>query len=167
MANMAAKVVEKEQALAASYQQLEQLAREQEEPPSARASCVTCMTVWVRTSVRHPQLQSGRASNEQMLQTLRESLDQLKLSIDAMNLPRGDITALLANLRYRLEPRFKASDIELQWMWIFCALGPARRQGHAICSSWCRGPVQCAAACPGQCVAHRVARHAVGGAQLR
>ena len=32
-----------------------------------------------------------------------------------MNLPQGDITALLANLRYRLEPRFAASDIELQW----------------------------------------------------
>jgi hypothetical protein len=32
-----------------------------------------------------------------------------------MNLAPGDITALLANLRYRLEPRFKASDIELQW----------------------------------------------------
>ena len=38
-----------------------------------------------------------------------------KLSIDAINLPPGDITALLANLRYRLEPRFKASDIELKW----------------------------------------------------
>jgi hypothetical protein len=32
-----------------------------------------------------------------------------------MHLPAGDITALLANLRYRLEPRFAASDIELQW----------------------------------------------------
>jgi hypothetical protein len=32
-----------------------------------------------------------------------------------MNLIPGDITAMLASLRYRLEPRFKASDIELQW----------------------------------------------------
>ncbi len=32
-----------------------------------------------------------------------------------MNLPPGDITALLASLRYRLEPRFAACDIELQW----------------------------------------------------
>ncbi len=50
-----------------------------------------------------------------MLHTLHESLDHLKLTIDAMNLPTGDLTALLANLRYRLEPRFKASDIELLW----------------------------------------------------
>jgi signal transduction histidine kinase len=61
------------------------------------------------------QLESGRASTSEVLQTLRDSLDQLKLSIDAMHLAPGDITALLANLRYRLEPRFKTSGIELQW----------------------------------------------------
>lgn len=61
------------------------------------------------------QLQSGRASQADVLQTLRDSLDQLKLTIDAMHLPPGDVTALLANLRYRLEPRLRASDIELQW----------------------------------------------------
>jgi signal transduction histidine kinase len=61
------------------------------------------------------QLESGRADGEQVLQTLRDSLDQLKLSIDAMNLAPGDITALLAGMRYRLEPRFAASDIQLQW----------------------------------------------------
>lgn len=116
MANMATKVVEKEQALAASYQQLEQLAREQERT-AERTRILRDMHdgVGSHISAAIRQLQSGKASNEQMLQTLRESLDQLKLSIDAMNLPRGDITALLANLRYRLEPRFKASDIELQW----------------------------------------------------
>jgi signal transduction histidine kinase len=61
------------------------------------------------------QLESGRADREQVLQTLRDSLDQLKLSIDAMHLPPGDVTALLANLRYRLEPRFAALDVQLQW----------------------------------------------------
>jgi signal transduction histidine kinase len=116
MANMATKVVEKEQALAASYQQLERLAREQERT-AERSRILRDMHdgVGSHISAAIRQLQSGKASNEQMLQTLRESLDQLKLSIDAMNLLPGDITALLANLRYRLEPRFKASDIELQW----------------------------------------------------
>jgi signal transduction histidine kinase len=60
-------------------------------------------------------LQSGKSNDAEVLHTLRDSLDQLKLSIDAMNLPVGDVTALLANLRYRLEPRLKASDIDLQW----------------------------------------------------
>ncbi|MFC5520480.1 sensor histidine kinase [Polaromonas jejuensis] len=67
----------------------------------------------ISTAIR--QLESGRATQDDVLHTLRDSLDQLKLSIDAMNLPQGDITALLANLRYRLEPRLAASDIELQW----------------------------------------------------
>jgi signal transduction histidine kinase len=67
----------------------------------------------ISTAIR--QLQSGRAKDSEVLVTLRESLDQLKLSIDAMTLPAGDVTTLLANLRYRMEPQFKASDIELQW----------------------------------------------------
>ncbi len=47
--------------------------------------------------------------------TLRDALDQLKLSIDCMSLATGDVTALLANLRYRLGPRFEAMGMQLQW----------------------------------------------------
>ena len=36
-------------------------------------------------------------------------------SLDAMHLSPGDNTALLANLRYRLEPCLKACGIELDW----------------------------------------------------
>jgi len=116
MDNMAAKVQEKERALAASYQQLEQLAREQERA-AERTRILRDMHdgVGSHISAAIRQLQSGKATDEDLLQTLRDSLDQLKLSIDAMNLPPGDLTTLLANLRYRLEPRFKASDIALAW----------------------------------------------------
>ncbi len=116
MDNMSAKVQEKEQALAASYYQLEQLAREQERA-AERTRILRDMHdgVGSHISAAIRQLQSGKASEEDLLQTLRDSLDQLKLSIDAMNLPPGDVTTLLANLRYRLEPRFKASDIALSW----------------------------------------------------
>ena len=116
MANLAARVSEKEAALQQSYARVEQLAREQERT-SERARILRDMHDGVGSHISSAirQLQSGKASNDEVLQTLRDSLDQLKLSIDAMNLPPGDITALLANLRYRLEPRFAASDIELQW----------------------------------------------------
>jgi signal transduction histidine kinase len=67
----------------------------------------------ITTAIR--QLEEGNASREEVLQTLRDSLDHLKLSIDTMNLPSGDINALLANLRYRLEPRFLACNIPWQW----------------------------------------------------
>ncbi len=116
MANLAARVSQKEQELAQSYQRVEKLAREQERT-AERTRILRDMHDGVgshlSTAIR--QLESGRASPGEVLHTLRESLDQLKLSIDALNLPPGDITALLANLRYRLEPRFKASDIELRW----------------------------------------------------
>lgn len=116
MANLTVRVAQKEQELEQSYHHVEQMAREQERT-TERARILRDMHDGVgshiSTAIR--QLESGRASHGDVLHTLRDSLDQLKLSIDAMNLPPGDITALLANLRYRLEPRFKASDIELQW----------------------------------------------------
>jgi signal transduction histidine kinase len=116
MANMAARVSEKEAALGQSYARVEQLAREQERA-SERTRILRDMHdgVGSHISAAIRQLQSGKASSDDVLLTLRGSLDQLKLTIDSMNLPPGDVNALLANMRYRLEPRFAASDIELQW----------------------------------------------------
>jgi signal transduction histidine kinase len=116
MANLTARVHQKEEELSLSYERLEQMAREQERT-AERSRILRDMHdgVGAHISSAIRQLESGRADGEQVLQTLRDSLDQLKLSIDAMNLAPGDITALLAGMRYRLEPRFAASDIELQW----------------------------------------------------
>ena len=116
MATLAGRVAQKESELAQSYQKLEQVASERARAQE-RARVLRDMHdgVGAHISSAIRQLESGRSSQAEVLQTLRDSLDQLKLSIDAMNLPQGDITALLANLRYRLEPRFAASDIELQW----------------------------------------------------
>jgi signal transduction histidine kinase len=55
------------------------------------------------------------AGRSEVLQTLRDGLDHLKLSIDAIHLAPGDVTALLANMRYRMGPRFAGMGIELQW----------------------------------------------------
>ena len=115
-ASLTRRLVQKEIELARSYQRLAQGAQEQARS-GERSRILRDMHDGVgshiSTAIR--QLQSGRASNDEVLQTLRDSLDQLKLSIDAMTLPPGDITALLANLRYRLEPRLKACGIELAW----------------------------------------------------
>jgi len=116
MANMADQVAQKEHALQVSYQRVELLAREQERV-GERTRVLRDMHdgVGSHISTAIHQLQSGKASREEVLHTLRDSLDQLKLSIDAMNLPPGDINALLANMRYRLEPRFLACGIDLKW----------------------------------------------------
>jgi hypothetical protein len=42
-------------------------------------------------------------------------MDQLKLSIDSIHLPPGDVGALLAAFRYRLEPRLATAEVALDW----------------------------------------------------
>lgn len=115
-ATLALRIAQKETELSSAWQHTERLVREQERS-AERSRILRDMHdgVGAHISTAMRQLQSGKASDQDVLHTLGESLDQLKLSIDAMNLPPGDITALLANLRYRLEPRLKASDIDLQW----------------------------------------------------
>jgi signal transduction histidine kinase len=116
MNTLSTRVAQRERELNSSYQRLELLAREQERT-AERTRILRDMHdgVGSHISAAIRQLQSGRARDEDVLLTLRGSLDQLKLTIDAMHLPHGDITALLANLRYRLAPRFSASDVELEW----------------------------------------------------
>ena len=114
--DLAMRVAQREKDLAISYGEMERLAREQ----SSAAERVRILRdmhdgvgTHISTAIR--QLESGNALPAEVLQTLRDSLDQLKLSIDAMNLPSGDLNALLANVRYRLEPRFLACNIPWQW----------------------------------------------------
>ena len=141
-------------------------------PPSARASCATCTTAWARTSARpSASCSPGKASHDEVLQTLRDSLDQLKL-VDRRHepaagrhhgpagqyaLPAG---AALCGLRHRTA----------------MGCGPARAAGTASmprpcgsCSSWCSrrlsNVLQHAQA---SCAAHRGASCTPGGgAQLR
>lgn len=61
------------------------------------------------------QLEGGVATQAEVLSTLRESLDQLRLSVDAMALPPGDVNALLASLRFRLERRIQDAGLQLHW----------------------------------------------------
>lgn len=120
-ANLAQRVAEKEQALRESYDRLETLARQQERT-AERSRILRNMHdgVGAHISSAMRQLQgadggTAAAAHDEVLLTLRDAMDQLKLSIDAIHLVPGDVTALLANLRYRLGPRFKAMGIELQW----------------------------------------------------
>jgi signal transduction histidine kinase len=114
--NMEGRIARKEAELQQLYPHMEQLARDQER--SAERSRILRdmhdgVGSHISTAIR--QLQNGKASHDDMLHTLRDALDQLKLSIDAMHLQPGDVGALLANMRYRLGSRILACGIELQW----------------------------------------------------
>lgn len=72
----------------------------------------------ISSAMRQLEAYSGGdaiSARGEVLQTLRDGLDHLKLSIDAIHLAPGDVTALLANMRYRLGPRFAVMGIDLQW----------------------------------------------------
>ena len=121
LSTLSARMAEQESALRVSYELLETQAREQERI-AERSRILRDMHdgVGSHISLAIRQLQTDVDSHAQsdhgvVLHTLRDALDQLKLSIDAIHLPPGDITALLANLRYRLEPRLAASGIALVW----------------------------------------------------
>ncbi len=113
---LASRVQDKEQELSQSYQRMELIAREQERILE-RSRILRDMHDGVGSHISSAirQLQSGHANNDEILLTLRDSLDQLKLSIDALHLPAGDVAGLLATLRYRLEPRFHAMGLALEW----------------------------------------------------
>ncbi len=110
------RVADKERELSSSYQRMELIAREQERVQE-RARILRDMHdgVGAHISSAIRQLQSAPTNHDEILLTLQDSLDQLKLSIDALNLPPGDVAALLANLRYRLEPRFGSMGLALEW----------------------------------------------------
>ena len=113
---LSARVAEREQELASTYARLEQVAREQarvHERERILRDMHDGVGAHISSAIR--QLQSGQASNDQLLRTLRDSLDQLKLSIDSIHLPAGDVGALLAGLRYRLAPRLTGSALTLEW----------------------------------------------------
>ncbi len=61
------------------------------------------------------QLDSGQVSAAEVSKTLRDSMLQLKLAIDALNLPAGDVNALLASLRFRLQPTLENAGLVLHW----------------------------------------------------
>lgn len=59
--------------------------------------------------------QNDAVPREMLVRQLREALDHLKLTVDAMQDTEGDIATLLGALRYRLSPRLEAAGIALQW----------------------------------------------------
>jgi len=115
-ASLAARVQAKEHELSERDQRLERLAREQART-AERSRILRDMHdgVGAHLSAAIRQVESGRSSPQDILDSLKDSMEQLKLSIDALNLLPGDVSTLLANLRYRLSPRFAASDLALHW----------------------------------------------------
>jgi signal transduction histidine kinase len=57
----------------------------------------------------------GALDAKGMAQVLREAVDDMRLAIDTLSPGREGLLEALGNLRYRLEPRFRAAGIELNF----------------------------------------------------
>jgi signal transduction histidine kinase len=57
----------------------------------------------------------GEVDHEFVLGTLREAVDELKLTIDSLEPIESDLVVLLGNLRYRLGPRLKKAGLAIEW----------------------------------------------------
>lgn len=110
------RLAKRENELIQAYEDAEEKSREQERTIE-RGKILKDMHdgVGSHISIAMQQLVSNTVAKEQILQTLRESLDHLKLSIDSLSIPSGDVTAMLANMRYRLQSRLSDSGIKLIW----------------------------------------------------
>jgi signal transduction histidine kinase len=57
-----------------------------------------------------------RGADPQALEShVREALDEMRMAVDSLQPMDGDLTAVLATLRYRLQPRLTAAGIEIVW----------------------------------------------------
>jgi signal transduction histidine kinase len=115
-ASLAQRVEQKERELRASFERVSQLERARA-VTAERERILRDMHdgVGANLATAMRQLENGAAPAQEVAATLRESLDHLKLSIDAMNLPSGDVNALLASLRYRLQRRIAQAGLAIDW----------------------------------------------------
>jgi signal transduction histidine kinase len=60
-------------------------------------------------------VERGALDHAQVAEVLRESLDDLKLTIDSLEPMGEDLLTLLGTLRYRLGKRLEAAGVRLEW----------------------------------------------------
>ena len=59
--------------------------------------------------------QQQGANSSDMVPHLRKTLEQLKLTVDALEESDGNLESIIASVRYRLAPRIEAVGVQLRW----------------------------------------------------
>ena len=115
-ATLALKVAQKESELAANYEQLRGLEHERTvagERQRIMQDMHDGLGSQLLTSLA--AVERGALDSRGMAQVLRDAMDDMRLSIDTLSPGREGLLEALGNLRYRLEPRFRAAGIELKF----------------------------------------------------
>lgn len=110
------KVRERERELAENYERLSRLERERtavEERQRIMQDMHDGLGSQLLSSLA--MVERGALDREGMAQALRDAIDDMRLAIDALAPGHEGIVEALANLAWRLEPRFRAAGIELRF----------------------------------------------------
>jgi signal transduction histidine kinase len=113
---LAQQVAEKEREIAANYEQLRGLEHERTvagERQRIMQDMHDGLGSQLLTSLA--AVERGALDSKGMAQVLRDAMDDMRLSIDTLSPGREGLLEALGNLRYRLEPRFRAAGIELKF----------------------------------------------------
>lgn len=113
---LARQVAEKERELAANYEKLRGMERERavsDERQRIMQDMHDGLGSQLLTSLA--AVERGALDPKAMAQVLRDAMDDMRLAIDTLSPGREGLLEALGNLRYRLEPRFRAAGIELQF----------------------------------------------------
>ena len=60
-------------------------------------------------------LQRGAAAQGDMAAAIEDALDEMRMAVDSLQAVDGDLTTLLATLRWRMQPRLDAAGIAVRW----------------------------------------------------
>jgi signal transduction histidine kinase len=115
-ATLADKVSQKEQELTANYEQLRGYEHERtvaDERQRIMQDMHDGLGSQLLTSLAAAE--RGALDPKGIAQVLREAIDDMRLAIDTLSPGRDGLLEALGNLRYRLEPRFRAAGVELHF----------------------------------------------------
>lgn len=102
--------------LEASYAQLREAEREQaraQERARLMGDLHDGLGLHLSTALR--QARNDKASREQLVQTLQDCMDDLRVAVDSLDEQERDPLALLGSLRFRMAPRFAELGLALRW----------------------------------------------------
>lgn len=115
-ATLADKVSQKERELATNYEQLRGYEREHavaDERERIMQDMHDGLGSQLLTSLAAAE--RGALDSKGIAQVLRDAIDDMRLAIDTLSPGREGLLEALGNLRYRLEPRFRAAGVELRF----------------------------------------------------
>jgi signal transduction histidine kinase len=113
---LADRVHEREQQLAASFEQVRSL-DQQRATAEERQRLMRDMHDGIGSHLMSTLAlaRMGTLTAKQMSEVLTDCIDELKITIDSLEPVESDLLVVLGNLRYRLGPRLNAAGITLEW----------------------------------------------------